>query len=165
MTPTTHLAITRVLEAPRALVYQAFTEPEHLATWWGPLGNSLPREDMHFDVRSGGHQRWTEVSATQPDVRVRIDFALTSVKDGELIDGVMSVGGHLQDGFQPFTSRLRVEFHEEGAQRTRLEIQQWLPPVLTAPAQQGWGEALSKLETELGAAQTASANNEKGTVA
>lgn len=167
MTRTTHLAVTRVLDAPRALVFQAFTDPEHLAKWWGPVGNSLPREDMHFDVRSGGRQRWTEVFAGQPEAHVRIDFELTEVRDGELLDGVMSVDGHLPGGFRPFTSRLRVEFHEEGARRTRLEIQQWLPSAVAAPAEQGWGESLSKLEAALSALQNTTINNdnEKGPVA
>ena len=57
------LAISRVLDAPRALVFRAFTDPDHLATWWGPSGNTLPRDEIEFDVRPGGFQRWTEVAA------------------------------------------------------------------------------------------------------
>jgi uncharacterized protein YndB with AHSA1/START domain len=34
------LAISRVLDAPRGLAFQAFTDPDHLATWWGPSGNA-----------------------------------------------------------------------------------------------------------------------------
>jgi uncharacterized protein YndB with AHSA1/START domain len=33
-----------VFDAPRQLVYRAFTDPDHLAAWWGPTGNSLPRQ-------------------------------------------------------------------------------------------------------------------------
>ena len=52
-TTTPQLALTRIFDAPRALVYQAFTDPDHLAAWWGPLGNSLPRDEIEFDVRRG----------------------------------------------------------------------------------------------------------------
>jgi len=31
------LAISRVLDAPRGLAFQAFTDPDHLATWWEAL--------------------------------------------------------------------------------------------------------------------------------
>jgi len=31
---------TRVLDAPRELVWTAWTKPEHLAQWWGPDGFS-----------------------------------------------------------------------------------------------------------------------------
>ena len=27
---------TRVFDAPRALVFSAFSDPQHLAQWWGP---------------------------------------------------------------------------------------------------------------------------------
>ncbi len=46
--------IERVLNAPRELVYAAFTEAEHLAQWWGPQGWTMPVCDM--DLRTGG--RW-----------------------------------------------------------------------------------------------------------
>jgi uncharacterized protein YndB with AHSA1/START domain len=55
-TTTPQLALTRIFDAPRALLYQAFTDPDQLAAWWGPIGNSLPRDEMDFDVRPGGYQ-------------------------------------------------------------------------------------------------------------
>ena len=54
-TETPQLAISRVFDAPRELVYRAFTDPDHLAAWWGPIGNSLPRDEIEFDVRPGGY--------------------------------------------------------------------------------------------------------------
>ena len=43
----------RTLASPRALVFKAWTDPEHLARWWGPKGftNTFER----FDLRPGGH--------------------------------------------------------------------------------------------------------------
>jgi len=76
---TPQIDISRVLDAPRELVYRAFTDPDHFVTWWGPAGNSLPRTEIEFDVRPGGHQRWKEVSAAggiRPfDTRVRVEFS------------------------------------------------------------------------------------------
>lgn len=40
------LSITRAFDAPRALVYRAFTEPEQLAAWWGPTGSVRPLDEM-----------------------------------------------------------------------------------------------------------------------
>ena len=40
-TTTPQLAVTRIFNAPRALVYQAFTDPDHLAAWWGPIGGGI----------------------------------------------------------------------------------------------------------------------------
>lgn len=46
------LMITRVFDAPRELVFQAWTEPERLAQWWGPKGYEL--HIAKLDLRPGG---------------------------------------------------------------------------------------------------------------
>ena len=156
-TETRCLAITRVVHAPRALVYRAFTNPADLAAWWGPAGNELPRDEIDFDVRPGGHQRWTEVNAADPGLRVHVHLGLADVAENEFIDGVMRVAGRLQEGIEPFETRLRVEFHDEADGRTRIEIRQWLPGSLAAPSEQGWREAFAKLDAALASAGAAPA--------
>jgi uncharacterized protein YndB with AHSA1/START domain len=44
--------ITRVLDAPRGLVWEAWTDPKHVAQWWGPNGFTTTIEKM--DVRPDG---------------------------------------------------------------------------------------------------------------
>jgi len=46
------LVLTRVFDAPRQLVWEAWTNPRHLAQWWGPHEFTAPRAEM--DVRPGG---------------------------------------------------------------------------------------------------------------
>jgi uncharacterized protein YndB with AHSA1/START domain len=53
---------TRVLDAPRELVWTAWTEPEQLARWWGPKGMTTPRDKIDVDLRPGGVFRLTMVS-------------------------------------------------------------------------------------------------------
>ena len=48
----TELVITRVFDAPRALVFQAFAEAERLAQWWGPKGFTIHVSKLDF--RPGG---------------------------------------------------------------------------------------------------------------
>jgi hypothetical protein len=98
--------------------------------------------------RPGGFQRWTEVSAAQPDLRVHIHIDLIDVADGDLLEGVMHVTGQLQDDSEPFETRFRVEFHDEPHGRTRID-RQWLPGHLAGPSNQGWLEALDKLDATL----------------
>jgi predicted 3-demethylubiquinone-9 3-methyltransferase (glyoxalase superfamily)/uncharacterized protein YndB with AHSA1/START domain len=50
--PRHDLTITRTLDAPRALVFRVWTEPEHLAVWWGPHGFTNP--ECRADARPGG---------------------------------------------------------------------------------------------------------------
>jgi hypothetical protein len=66
----------------------------------------------------------------------------------------MHVAGQLQEGIEPF-ARFRVEFHDEGEGRTRIEIRQWLPPHLAGRSEQGWLEAFTKLDATLTSAQIA----------
>ena len=49
------VTITRVFDAPRALVFKAWTDPRHLAQWWGPEGFTNPV--CEFDAHVGGALR------------------------------------------------------------------------------------------------------------
>ena len=49
------VVITRIFDAPRALVFKAWTDPVHVAKWWGPKGFTNPVCEM--DVRPGGALR------------------------------------------------------------------------------------------------------------
>jgi uncharacterized protein YndB with AHSA1/START domain len=44
--------ITRVFDAPRALIFKAWTDPEHLKHWWGPQGFTFVK--CKLDLRPGG---------------------------------------------------------------------------------------------------------------
>jgi uncharacterized protein YndB with AHSA1/START domain len=101
------LTISRVFDAPRDLVHQAFTDPDELAAWWGQIGNSLPRDEIDFDIRPGGYQRWMEVRAAEPGFRVHIHIDLTDVAHGQLLEIRQWLPDHLlgprEQGLQAFT--------------------------------------------------------------
>ncbi|MBF0292407.1 MAG: SRPBCC domain-containing protein [Nitrospinae bacterium] len=46
------LVITRVFDAPRALVWQVWTDPKHIMRWWGP--NGFSNSSCESDLRVGG---------------------------------------------------------------------------------------------------------------
>lgn len=46
------LTITRVFDAPREMVFKVWTEPKHMARWWGPKGFTNPVCEL--DLRPGG---------------------------------------------------------------------------------------------------------------
>jgi uncharacterized protein YndB with AHSA1/START domain len=56
-TPTSsrEVTITRIFDAPRELVFRAWTEKEHLARWWGPHHYTNP--ECEVDLRVGGELR------------------------------------------------------------------------------------------------------------
>ena len=40
------VVLIRILDAPRELVWEAWTNPKHLAQWWGPHGFTAPTCDV-----------------------------------------------------------------------------------------------------------------------
>jgi uncharacterized protein YndB with AHSA1/START domain len=56
------LMLERVIDAPRPLVFKAWTDPDQIARWWGPKGYTTI--DYEMDIRPGGtyrfHMRSTE---------------------------------------------------------------------------------------------------------
>jgi uncharacterized protein YndB with AHSA1/START domain len=55
----TDLVVERVLDAPRALVWKALTQPEHIRRWWAPRPYQTPEAEL--ELRPGGrfHTRMT----------------------------------------------------------------------------------------------------------
>ncbi|HTR55812.1 MAG TPA: SRPBCC domain-containing protein [Kofleriaceae bacterium] len=50
------IVMTRLLDAPRGLVFGVITQPEHLARWWGPRRTQLVTCEV--DLRPGGRYRY-----------------------------------------------------------------------------------------------------------
>jgi hypothetical protein len=50
------IVLTRVVDAPRELVFEAWTKPEHAMKWFGPKGFTCTLHEM--DVRVGGRWRF-----------------------------------------------------------------------------------------------------------
>lgn len=56
------LTLTRIFDAPIELVWEAWTQPEHIAQWWGPQGMKTKVIEHNFEV--GGQWKY---AMTMPD--------------------------------------------------------------------------------------------------
>jgi uncharacterized protein YndB with AHSA1/START domain len=63
---------TRVFAAARELVYEAFSNPDHLVHWWGPKG--FTNTFSEFDLRPGGAWRFVMHGPDGVDYRNATDF-------------------------------------------------------------------------------------------
>lgn len=54
------IRMTRLFDAPRALVYEVMTRPEHVRRWWGQLGEGYSVPVCEIDLRVGG--KWKFVN-------------------------------------------------------------------------------------------------------
>ena len=52
------IRLTRLFDAPRNLVFEAMTRPEHVARWWGCLGEGYSVPQCEIDLRPGGRWRF-----------------------------------------------------------------------------------------------------------
>lgn len=93
---------TRTFDAPRALVWEAMTRPEHVARWWGPHEMTIRVEKL--DVRPGGSWRIVhttpdgrsfvfhgEYRDVQPPSRIVQTFAVEGFYNGRFIVETMSL--------------------------------------------------------------------------
>src|SRR6478736_9646390 len=95
--------IERVFDAPRELVWRAFTEPELVAQWWG-RGNKLVIERL--EVERGGHWRFVEHS---PDGQHGFEGRYREVTPPERV-----VQTFEWDGMPGYTIRETAEFTDLG---------------------------------------------------
>lgn len=63
---------TRTVEAPRELVWRVWTDPQHVAAWWGPTG--FRTTTQQHDLRVGGQWRFTMHGPDGRDYENRITF-------------------------------------------------------------------------------------------
>jgi uncharacterized protein YndB with AHSA1/START domain len=108
------ITITRVYEAPRELVWKAWTEPERLARWWGKRGWSTPLSSVTMDVKPGGVFRLNSIS--DDDGReMPLDSVYREVVEPErLAFGEASVTfTDLGDGRTEMTFHTRIQMTEK----------------------------------------------------
>ena len=116
-TSARELVITRVFDGPRSLVFRLWTQPEHLARWWGPQG--FVNVAWTIDVRPDG--AWFR--------RMRSPEGREYVKRGvyrEVVEPerlVFTYVNESPDGTLGPETLVTVTFEEHGAQ-TRLTLRQ-----------------------------------------
>ena len=142
------LVMTRVFDAPRALVFKAWTDTRHVAQWWGPKGFTNPVCEM--DVRVGGTIR---IHMRAPDGVV---YPMTGVFQ-ELVapERLVFVGSALDgDGKAMFDVLTTVILAEERG-KTALTLQlRVIKATAQAPQylkgmQAGWTQSLDRLGDHL----------------
>jgi uncharacterized protein YndB with AHSA1/START domain len=69
------IVMTHVLDAPRELVWIAFTDPKHVVRWYGGRGYTNPVCEM--DVRPGG--RWHHVMGTPDGALYEFEYVFVEV--------------------------------------------------------------------------------------
>ena len=136
---------TRVFDAPRELVFKAWTDPKHVAQWYGPKGFTNTIHEM--DVRPGGVWRFIMHGPDGTDYNNKIVF-------DEIVKPERLAYTHGSDD-EPEQFRVPVTFAEQGG-KTKLTMRMVFPSakacdhvVKTYGAVEGLNQSLDRLEQYL----------------
>jgi len=139
------VTITRVLQAPRALVFAAWTEPKHLAQWWGPKGFTNPV--CEIDARVGGALR---IHMRAPDGAIYpMQGVIRELVASERLVftniAVDAAGRHLLEGLTTVTfaderGKTRLTMHTHAVAVVELAI------AYLQGMEMGWTGSIDKLE-------------------
>ena len=110
---------SREIDAPRDLVFSVWTDPKHLAKWWGP--NGFNTTTSAFDIRPGGVWRFVMHGPDGRDYENRITF-------DEVVKPERLVYHHGGGGdVEPVQFRTTVTFEDLGNNRTRVTLRGVFP--------------------------------------
>jgi uncharacterized protein YndB with AHSA1/START domain len=138
------LTLTRLLDAPRDVVWEAWTDPQQLAQWWGPHGFTAPVVEL--DVQAGGAIR-IDMQGPDGTVYPAVGVFHEITEPERLVLTTKAVDG---DGNTLIEAMSTVTLQEdEGKTRLTVEIEF----VHVAPgaeeaaegAEEGWNQTLDRL--------------------
>jgi len=147
--PNKEVTFTRIFDAPRELVFKAWTNPELIAQWWGPDGFTTPVVDL--DVRPGGALR---IDMQDPDGNVYPGSGVyMEVVEPERL--VFTTNAFEDENGEPGLSDITtITFTEQGG-KTKLTLHavvtKALPQFMEALAgmEEGWNQSLNRLANTL----------------
>jgi uncharacterized protein YndB with AHSA1/START domain len=98
------IVLTRDFDAPRSLVFEAFTRPEHVKHWWGPRDSTL--SVCEVDLRPGGTWRFVVRKPNGKEEPFRGEYREITPPERLVytfrydVDGYREPGGLVTDLFQ-----------------------------------------------------------------
>jgi uncharacterized protein YndB with AHSA1/START domain len=139
------LTIVRVFDAPRELLFRAWTDPKMMARWWGPRGFENPACEL--DVRVGGalwivmrgsdgteHPMKGVFQEIVPPEKLVFTGIAVDASGNHLLEGVTTVLFEDQNGKTKMTMRTRAVGKVPQAE------------FMLGGMEQGWTESIDKLE-------------------
>jgi uncharacterized protein YndB with AHSA1/START domain len=133
------VVITRVLDAPRQVIFAAWTDPAQVARWWGPDGFHTPPETVEIELRVGGRYELCMVQ-DGTGTRFPLRYEIVQLVPPELI---VLRGEAMPEMGMPEPTITRIELHDDGG-RTRMRLTDGPYPV-SEHAEQGWLGSFDKL--------------------
>jgi uncharacterized protein YndB with AHSA1/START domain len=140
------LAITRVFDAPRSLVYQAWTESEHMSQWPAPHGYVITHNEG--DVRPGG--AWRSCMRSPDGEDLWLGGVYREVKENELLVFTHAWDG--PDGRPGQETLVTVRLEDQDGKTKMTFLQSFFKSVEQRNGHRGgWTECFDRLSEYLAA--------------
>lgn len=155
-TQTDEMSITRIFDAPRELVWKAWTEPERLKQWWGPKGYTAPV--IQVDLRVGGKYLFCMRSPEGQDIWATgvyreikpVERLVYTDSFGDKDGNVVPASAYGITDYFPKEMVVTVLLEDLNGKTKVTTTMQWMPEgEIRVGALQGWGESFDKLEESL----------------
>ena len=114
------ILIVRVFDAPRELVFKAWTEAERFAAWFGEHGSTIPLDKVSMDPRPGGEWRATMIYGPD-EIELAFSGRFLEVEEPERL--VMTVTDTADVDAEPVET-FTVVFRDLGDERTEMTFEQ-----------------------------------------
>jgi uncharacterized protein YndB with AHSA1/START domain len=133
------VVVTRVFDAPREVVFRAWTDPDQVAKWFGPQGMDIPRDSVVIDARVGGRFE-LRMLRSEMGFEMALAYEIVELVEPELL--VLHHKAKPELGI-PHATVTRVELHDEDG-KTRMVLTDGPYPE-SGHAEAGWLQAFDKL--------------------
>ena len=156
MTDTKHVQIERTFDAPIDVIWAMWTEPDHFANWYGPMGAKIPKAEM--DMRVGGRRHIAmemdtprgvmqmffvgEYREVDPKTRLVYTEAMADADGSPMTAEQMGMPAGA-----PMETSVVVELVDLG-DRTKMTMTHIGIPA-DSPGGQGWTMAIDKMQTRV----------------
>ena len=132
--------ITRIFDAPRARVFQAWTDPDDIAAWYGPEHFDTPRELIRIDLRVGGRYELTMVRRDNGQ-KMPLGYEILELVEPELL---VLRSDPIPGMHEPTLTRIELYDHGE---KTRMTLTDGPYARNAGYAEAGWNSAFDQLAT------------------
>jgi len=156
MTDTKDVRIERIFNAPIDLIWAMWTEAEHFANWYGPMGATIPKAEM--DVRLGGRRHIAmemqtpngemqmffvgEYREINPKTRLVYTEAMADADGNAMTAEQMGMPAGM-----PMETSVVIELEDLGGSTKMVMTHVGVPG--DSPGGQGWTMAIEKMEARV----------------
>ena len=145
---SSYVTITRTYDAPREVLWAAWTEADQVAQWWGPREFEVPRDSVTIEARVGGAFAFLMVERGGEGREFPVNYELTELVEPERL--AMRMPAQPEAGLA-YETICEVDFVEVDG-KTEVHVKTGpFTDEMKPMAEMGWNAQMERLDETLSA--------------